>query len=129
MPRRFSREFKEAAVRRIIAGAKVQALATELDVWPKLLYAWRNSYDHGGADALLPPGRPRNTGGRTTCARPAPRTVHRDGGQAPPVDRVVELERKVGQQALELDFFARALRHIKASRRPSAARGGKASST
>jgi transposase len=41
MPQRsrvFSREFKEAAVRRILAGEKVKALAAELQVWPKLLY-------------------------------------------------------------------------------------------
>ncbi len=39
----FSREFKEAAVRRILAGEKVKALAVELGLWPKLLYAWRES--------------------------------------------------------------------------------------
>jgi transposase len=43
-------------------------------------------------------------------------------------ERVAELERKVGQQALELDFFARALRHIKASAPPSDVRGARASS-
>ena len=36
----------------------------------------------------------------------------------------MELERKVGQQAVELDFFKAALRHVKASRRPSGGRGG-----
>jgi transposase-like protein len=36
-PRVFSREFKEVAVRRILAGEKVKALAAELQVWPKLL--------------------------------------------------------------------------------------------
>jgi hypothetical protein len=38
------------------------------------------------------------------------------------------LERKIGQQALELDFFARALRHVKASVPPSDGRGARASS-
>jgi hypothetical protein len=42
--------------------------------------------------------------------------------------RLVELERKVGQQALELDFFKAALRHVEAPRAPSGARGSKASS-
>ena len=41
-PSVFSREFKEAAVRRILAGEKVRALAAELQVWPKLLYHWWN---------------------------------------------------------------------------------------
>lgn len=43
LPRAFSREFKEAAVRRILAGEKVKALAVELELWPKLLYAWKDS--------------------------------------------------------------------------------------
>ena len=42
--------------------------------------------------------------------------------------RLVELERKVGQQAVELDFFKEALRHVKAPPQPSAGRGAKASS-
>jgi hypothetical protein len=32
MPRRFSQGFKEAAVRRMLAGEKVQALARELEL-------------------------------------------------------------------------------------------------
>lgn len=31
--------------------------------------------------------------------------------------RIVELERKVGQQALELDFFRAVLRHVREARR------------
>jgi len=31
----FSREFKEAAVRRMVGGETVRALAEELRVWPK----------------------------------------------------------------------------------------------
>jgi hypothetical protein len=42
--------------------------------------------------------------------------------------RIVELERKVGQQQLDLDFFKQALRHIEAARRQSSARGVTASS-
>ena len=48
-PRVFSREFKEAAVRRILDGEKVRALAAELQVWPKLLYHWWNRYERGGS--------------------------------------------------------------------------------
>jgi transposase len=129
MPRHFSREFKESAVRRMLAGEKVQALATELELWPKLLYAWRNSFEAGGPEALLPPGRPRKGAVPVKLPRPAAATPKRRGGSASAEDRVAELERKVGQQALELDFFARALRHIKASPQPSGGRGAAASST
>ena len=130
----FSREFKEAAVQRIVAGEKVAALAAELGLWPKLLYDWWSTYDRFGAEALQPPGRPPRT--LLALRRAAARRAQRAPRQrhATPADRdaeaqrVAELERKVGQQALELDFFARALRRITASRPPSGAPGATASS-
>lgn len=133
----FSREFKEAAVRRVLGGEKVQALADELRLWPKLLYAWQNSYKLGGPEALLPPGRPRKSAAwaaeRPEAGASAPRRQTKGKRKAAErlaeSKRVAELERKVGQQALELDFFTQALRHIKASRRPSDGRGAAASST
>jgi transposase-like protein len=67
----FSREFKEAAVRRMVAGEKVSALAAEPGLWPKLLYAWRESYERGGPEALHPPGRPRKSATRVTAAAPS----------------------------------------------------------
>jgi hypothetical protein len=42
--------------------------------------------------------------------------------------KIVELERKVGQQQLDLDFFRGALRHIEASRQASDRPGATASS-
>src|SRR5437870_172600 len=39
----FSRAFKEAAVRRILAGEKIRAVADELRLRPQLLYTWRHS--------------------------------------------------------------------------------------
>jgi len=55
----FSREFKEAAVRRILAGEKIRALANELGLRSQLLYTWRDYCEWGGSDALVPRGRPR----------------------------------------------------------------------
>ena len=63
----FSREFKEAAVRRVMAGEKVRAVAEDLRFRSQLLYVWLEYYEQGGVDALVPRGRPRNTRGR--CAR------------------------------------------------------------
>lgn len=111
----FSREFKEAAVRRVLAGEKVRAVASELQVVPKLIYHWWHQYEAGGAGALRPAGRP-------------PARSRRPPDDAPSAARIADLERKVGQQALELDFFARALRHIEASALPSDGRGAGASS-
>jgi hypothetical protein len=37
--------------------------------------------------------------------------------------RIAELERKIGQQQVELDFFRQALRRVKEARRPSTGPG------
>jgi transposase len=133
----FSQEFKEAAVLRILAGERVQALAAELHVWPKLLYDWWSRYDRGGAAALRRAGRPPRSAGEViepTAPLPPRAVRHRRRGRrrADRDDeagkRIAELERKVGEQALELDFFRRALRYVKAPPRPSDGRGGSASS-
>lgn len=42
--------------------------------------------------------------------------------------RIVELERKIGQQQVELDFFQEALRHVRGSQQQKDAPGGAASS-
>jgi hypothetical protein len=41
--------------------------------------------------------------------------------------RIVELERKVGQQQLELDFFRKALRQVREKRQPSDGPGASSS--
>ena len=38
-------------------------------------------------------------------------------------ERIAELERKVGQQQIELDFFRQALRRVREARRPNAGPG------
>jgi transposase len=107
--RRFSREFKEAAARRILAGANVSALGRELGVGRMLLHSWRRRLQLGGPEALRDPGRPR----RTTAVDVSATEL----GSA--LQRIAELERKIGQQQVELDFFQQALRHVEAARRPS----------
>jgi transposase-like protein len=130
----FSREFKEAAVRRILAGEKIRKVANELRVRPQLLYTWRDNYEHGGADALVPRGRPPRAvaWARRRALVQEPSRQARAYGHVPKEtardSRLVELERKVGQQAVELDFFKEALRHVKAPPRPSGGRGARASS-
>ncbi|WP_287301300.1 hypothetical protein [Mesorhizobium sp.] len=42
--------------------------------------------------------------------------------------RIVELERKIGQQQVELDFFQEALRHVRGNQQQKDAPGGAASS-
>jgi transposase len=129
----FTRQFKEAAVRRILAGEKIRTVALELRVRPQLLYTWRDHYEQGGADALVPRGRPSKAMAtarrRALLQEPSPQARrYRHAGSDARDSRLVELERKVGQQALELDFFKEALRHVKAPPPRSGGRGAKASS-
>lgn len=135
----FSREFKEAAVLRMVAaGQTIQALADELELRPKLLYHWRNQYERDGVDGFRESGRPRARPPgveRAPQARPPTETLRRrrprprPGPDADPAAaRIADLERTVGRQALALDFFAHAWRHIKASPQPTAGRGTTASS-
>jgi transposase-like protein len=116
--RAFGREFKLEAVRRLLAGENVSALARELKVQRNDLYVWRDRFRAGGADALRGPGRPRKAEAGTTTGKLAapddPLACQLDAAGK----RIADLERKIGQQQLELDFFKRALRQVKASHRP-----------
>ena len=128
----YSQEFKVAAVRRVLAGEKIRAVAQELGLG-HLLYTWLDHYEQGGADALIPRGRPRRAAAwaRRRALIQAPSRQARAYGHAgndARDSRVDELERKVGQQALELDFFKEALRHVKEPPRRSGGPGARASS-
>jgi transposase-like protein len=107
----FSREFKLSAVRRMIAGESVAALAREFQVPKAHLYKWCGHFRRGGPEALRLARRPRKDF-RTSVVTPAPdlATARR---------RIRDLERKVGQQQVELDFFRQALRQVGEARQPS----------
>jgi transposase len=112
--RQFTRAFKLMALRQMEAAGNVKALAAELGVRRELLYDWREKYEAGGAEALRSSGRPR-----PTVESP---------GALDAQQRIAELERKLGEQALLTDFFKGALRRIEASRQANGGPGGTASS-
>jgi transposase len=122
----FSREFKLSAVRRILAGENVSALARELQVLRKDLYVWRDRFRSGGPEALRSPGRPRKAVPMERPPDPPP-----DQGGARELTqahrRIAELERKIGQQQVDLDFFQQALRQVREARRASGGPGATAS--
>jgi transposase len=120
-PRIFSREFKLEAVRRILAGERVRSVSQELKVLRKDLYAWRDLFRAGGAEALRPLGRPRKSD--AVAAGVAERARDVAAGDIGSAERIAELERKIGRQQLELDFFRQALRQVKEARRPNAGPG------
>ena len=134
--RLFSREFKLAALARMEAGENVSALARELGVRRKYLYQWRERFRAGGPIALRTRGRPTNAEvlAMRVGDRPSPSEPLAATSAAAPADdltlaqrRIAELERKVGQQNVDLDFFQQALRQVRGSRRLSGAPGGLAS--
>ena len=121
-PRIFSREFKLEAVRRILAGERIKTFSQELKVLRTDLYAWRDLFRAGGAEALRPLGRPRKDAA-VVAARVRERARDVAAGDLGAPERVAELERKIGQQQIELDFFRQALRRVKEARRPNAGPG------
>jgi transposase len=132
--RRFSREYKLSVIERMAAGENVSALSRELGVARKCLYQWRDRYRLGGAVALR--SRGRMTKAEAAAMRGAGAVVPQAAispPRAPPDElrraqaRIADLERKVGQQELDLDFFQRALRHVEEAQRTSGAPGGTAS--
>lgn len=124
--RSFSREFKLRTVQRMEAGENVSALSRELTVKRAILYRWRDALRLGGPEALRLRGRP--TKAEAVLQAAARRTAEKVDDLAEARWQIDQLRRKVGQQQLDLDFFKRALRHLKASRRPSDRPGGTASS-
>jgi transposase len=123
----FSREFKVGIVRRMLAGEKVSALARELKFTRKDLYVWRDRFLAGGPEALRGRGRPPKAEAASLVASGAQAQATAPDTPAAELEearkRIAELERKVGQQQVDLDFFRQALRQVRGARRPSAGPG------
>ena len=133
-PSRFSREFKLEALRRMEAGENVSVLARELRVSRKSIYQWRNRYRVAGSMALR--GRGRKTKAEISAHEGEPAAEKQPDKEARQTSleelaraqrRIAELERKIGQQQVELDFFQQALRQVRGQRLRSGVPGGTAS--
>ncbi len=122
--RLLSREEKEALVRRLEAGERVAALAAETGVLRKSLYEWRAAYRAMGAAGLNRKRGPK-PGGRAGVEPPSadagPPAARPPDALARAEARVAELERLVGRQQADLDFFREALRSWDEKRRASGA--------
>jgi transposase len=114
----YEAQFKLSAVERLISGEPIEALAAELGVTKLKLYQWRLKYRREGV--LRRAGRPS----RSAPAMAGPPPVRDDTSASV---RIADLERKIGQQQLELDFFRQALRQVGEARRPSDGAGVPAS--
>ena len=118
--RSFTREFKLTVLARMASTASIVGLARELGIERKLLYCWREQYAAGGAAGLRRAGRP-------SAAELSEMEVPVTAPVADAARQIAALERKIGQQQFELDFFRAALKQVRGQRRSIDAPGGKAS--
>jgi transposase len=115
-------EFKRAAVSRVASGEAVSAVALDLGIDRRRLYEWQEQVRQGGLEALRGPGRPRKSG---LDGPPLRSAILHEGAAAR--RRIAELERKIGEQQADLDFFRQALRHVKARQQAAGVSGARRS--
>lgn len=125
----FSTAFKANVIRRLEAGETLASVSKELGVARKLLYEWRSAWRRLGV-AGLNRKRGRKPGYRPLSDRPPSEVDNRIGKRATPAAeldqakaRIAELERVIGRQQVDLDFFRKALRLTDLPRPRTAGRG------
>ena len=96
----FTREFKLAAVQRLEQGVSIAEVARALEVNPNVLHRWRREFRQGPGNAFPGHGQRRWSEGR-----------------------ISELERKIGQQTLEIDCLKGCLQRIEEQRMLQASNG------
>ena len=102
----YSRDLKITAMRALDAGSTTAEIARKYQLSPKLLERWRGEWRARGELAF--PG------------------IGRRGVDTPSLDdarRIAELERKIGQLAIENDFLKKALRHFREHHPPAVVNG------
>ena len=98
--RTFTRELKLAAVRRLEAGVSLAEVSRGLEVSPNVLHRWVREFRQAPGNAFPGQGQRRWSEGK-----------------------VAELERKIGQQAVEIDSLKACLQRIEEQRMLQASTG------
>src|SRR5580698_7242405 len=80
--RKFTKEAKLAAIQQLEMGSSAAEVARAFEINANLLHRWRQEFRHGPGNAFPGPGKRRWD-----------------------ETKVAQLERKVGQQAVEIDFL------------------------
>ena len=96
----YTKEFKLAAVQRLEQGVSLGEVARALEVNPNVLHRWRREIRQGPGNVFPGHGKQRWSDGR-----------------------IADLERKIGQQALEIDFLKGCLQRIEEQRMLQAVTG------
>lgn len=111
-----SPEFRVKIAERMLAGDNVSALAEEFDLPRSMMYRWRDAYRLEGPSGLQGRrGRPRGPGKMPPDNRAGAvkAGVSKQDRVAETLRaKIAELERKVGQQAVEIDFFKGVFRRL-----------------
>jgi transposase-like protein len=103
----YSRELRIAVMREIDSGKGMAEVARMYQLSPKRLETWKGEWRAKGELAF--PGKSARLQSRLDA------------------ERIAELERKIGQQAVELDFLKKALRRFREQPLPLIANGGASS--
>jgi len=98
--RQFTKEFKLGALQRLEMGASIAEVARAFEVNPNMLHRWRREFRQGPGNVFPGLGKRRWE-----------------------ESRLAQLERKIGQQALEIDFLKGCLQRIDAQRQLQALTG------
>ena len=101
----YSRELKIAAMREIDSGRSVSEVARQLELSPHALERWRGEWRARGDLAFPGIGR-----------RVVPQGLTE-------LQRIAELERKIGQLTMENDFLKKALQHFRELHPPAVVNG------
>ena len=110
--RRFSREFKIAAVRRVQEGELAVEVARDLGMAYRVLWRWTKQVSGKGEEELHEWGRPKS----------------HEASEVSRQRRIAELERLAGRQQMEIRFLERALRRVEELRQQQNGGGGRGSS-
>ena len=98
--RKFTKEMKLAAIQQLDMGSSAAEVARAFEINPNLLHRWRSEFRHGSGNAF--PGMGKRRWDET---------------------KVAQLERKVGQQTVEIDFLKGCLQRIDEQRKLQALAG------
>jgi transposase len=104
--RQFTKEFKLAAIRRLEMGSSIAEVSRAFEVNANVLHRWRREFRDAPGNVFPGPGKRRWEEGR-----------------------VAQLERKIGQQTLEIDFLKGCLQRIEEQRQLQAITGKPLSSS
>ena len=104
---------KLAALARMERGENVTELARELGVVRRVLYMWRAAHRGTGEKGLRGPGRPPRRVRPGTYAPPEEAATNAGAEAARAKQQIAELERKIGEQEMMLEFFRIALRQFR----------------